>query len=168
MLTRSVITRAIMLCVTIASMCGCDRVDSDRLPAMPVNIVFQTVGVWDYYGVPGALETRRFIRTQKEQLPADFPYTVSTYTGFGGVLLCGDLYGNPVAYDLSCPVECRADVRIEVDRTGNVAYCPVCGSTYSIFENYGSPLSGLAAERGYGLQRYKVRMGANPYCLISR
>lgn len=154
--------------IAVCAMSSCDRVDSNRLPAMPVNIVFQTVGVWDYYGVPGALETRKFIRNSKEQVPADFPYTVSTYTGFGGVLLCGDLYGNPVAYDLACPVECRADVRIEVDRDGNVAYCPMCGSTYSIFENYGSPLSGLAAERGYGLQRYKVRIGSNPYCLISR
>lgn len=163
-------TLRIMLAVVAAVLTtGCDRVDSNRIPSMPVNIVFQTVGVWDYYGVSGALDTQRFIRTNKETVPANFPYTVSTYTGFGGVLLCGDLFGNPVAYDLACPVECRADVKVEVDRELNVAYCPVCGSTYAIFENYGAPLSELAAERGYGLRRYTVRMGStSPYAVISR
>lgn len=164
------VLRNIFATLTVAIMLtACDSVDSNRIPAMPVNIVFQTVGSWDYYGVSGALDTRRFIRTSKEQVPANFPYTVSTYTGFGGVLLCGDLYGNPVAYDLACPVECRADVRIQVDHDLNVAYCPTCGSTYAIFDNYGAPLSGLAAERGYGLQRYHVRGGTGSvYRVITR
>lgn len=135
---------------------------------MPVNIPFANVGIWNTYGVGGALETRRFIRSDKERVPADFPYTVSMYTGYGGVLLASDYNGNPVAYDLACPVECRRDVRVTLDEEMLAAVCPVCHSAYSIFENYGHPISGPAAEKGYGLTRYLVSPGLCDYYVITR
>lgn len=145
---------------------GCQSIDDNRIPAVQVSVVFSTVGEWNTYGVGGALEYRRFIRS--ENIPANFPYTATTYTGFGGILLVGDIYGEPKAYDLSCPVECKKDVRIAVDRDNNIAECPVCHSTYDVFSNDGYPLSGLAAQRGYGLQRYHVTRGASNYYMILR
>lgn len=132
---------------------SCNRVDDTRIPAAPVNIVFNDSGMWDVYGVGGAMQYKYFIKNEQ---PANFPWTISTYTGYGGVLLVRDFYGTPLAYDMACPVECRPTTRIFVDNTLNIAECPVCHSTYAIYENYGRPLSGLAAERGYGLRHYNV------------
>lgn len=147
---------------------ACSRIDDTRLPSVPVNIVFTTEGMWTKYGISGALDTRRFIKNEK--VPADFPYTLSTYTGFGGVLLVGDLYGNPMAYDLSCPFEAKPDIRVVVDNEILDAECPHCHSTYDIFGGQGRPTSGPAAERGYGLTRYKVIDGGSAlnYKLIIR
>lgn len=156
----------LLLAAVGVAMTGCHSIDDQRIPAAPVSIVFTNVGVWDKYGVAGALDTRRFIK--EERVPAGFPYLESTYTGFGGVLLAADLMGNPVAYDLSCPVECRRDVRVAMVPGELYAECPVCHSTYSVFENYGYPLSGIAAERGYGLQRYNVHPSGADYYVITR
>lgn len=158
------IAAALLLCGTAA----CDSIDDKRLPAVPVNVTFNTPAMWNTYGVSGALDTRRFILTRFERVPHDFPYAATTSTGFGGILLVCDYYGNPLAYDLACPVEARSDVRVEVDNESLLAECPVCHSTYAIFENFGHPMSGIAAERGYGLQRYQVVPGRADYMVITR
>lgn len=135
---------------------------------MPVNIVFQSPGMWETYGVPGATSHRRFISREKE--PAGFPFTAMTYTGFGGVLLVGDILGEPQAFDLACPVEARYDVRVEIDPDENVARCPECGSTYDVFGNLGTPLSGPAVDMHYALTRYHVNRGSGAleYMVVSR
>ena len=154
----------LLLCVV-----ACNRIDDNRIPPMNVNIVFTTDGMWSKYGVSGALDSRRFIKSFSDPVPADFPYTVATYTGFGGVLLVGDLYGNPLAYDLSCPYEAKSDVRVHIDAEHNDAVCDHCGSTYDVFGGGGRPLSGPSAERGYGLTRYRVlEGGALNYRVIVR
>lgn len=137
---------------------ACDSFDDHRLPPVNVNLVFTTQAQWDTYGVFGATAWQRYIKGTKasERVPSDFPYTVSMATGFGGILIVADVYGTLMAYDLSCPYECKADIRIEVDKKENVARCPECGSTYDIFAGYGSPLSGPAATHRYSLERYKV------------
>ena len=71
----------------IAGGTACDTIDNDRIPAVPVNIIFSTVATWDTYGVTGALDSRRFILTRTEREPRNFPYPASSSTGFGGVLL---------------------------------------------------------------------------------
>lgn len=163
--------RKIGIALLVCSMSGiaaCDSIDDTRLPYAPVNITFANAGMWNTYGIGGALDTRAFILTPTSREPANFPYTASSATGFGGVLLVGDYYGNPVAYDMACPVECRSDVRVYVDTESQTAECPKCHSTYAIYENFGHPLSGPAAENGYGLQRYKVMQGAGNYYAITR
>ncbi len=72
-----------------------------------------------------------------------------------GVVLVGDFVGDPQAYDLSCPVEVKRDVRISIDPDQAVARCAVCGSTYDVFRQ-GAPLSGKAAEKGYAMRKYRV------------
>lgn len=146
---------------------GCESVDDDRIPPYEVWVTFDTQADWITYGVPGALDYRMFVKSQR--LPANYPYSVGSATGFGGVLLCGNYVGEPVAFDLACPVECRQDVRIIVDSETHRGRCPVCGSTYDIFSGTGAPLSGVAAEQRYGLQVYRVSAGAQGrYRVITR
>lgn len=162
----SKLLNTILIGAVACTLCACHTIDDDRIPASPVNIVFSDVGMWNTYGVGGALDTRRFIKA--DRIPANFPYTAASYTGFGGILLVCDFNGNYLAYDLACPVECKATVRIQVNTDSSVAECPVCHSTYSIFENYGYPLSGSAAQHGYGLRRYYVVSGSSDYLVITR
>lgn len=136
---------------------SCHTVDDNRVPVAPVNIVFNTVADWDIYGVAGAMDYRRFIRDRR--VPANYPYTAMTYTGFGGVLLLTDVMGNPRAYDLCCPVECSRNTIVDIDTEKMQARCPDCGSTYEVFSLNGSPTSGPAAEYGYGLRNYRVLPG---------
>lgn len=133
---------------------ACHTIDDDRIPAAPVQISFPTVADWNVYGVAGALDHRSFIRELRQ--PANFPYTASTFTGFGGILLVCDVLGQPKAFDLACPVECKRDVRIQINPADNLAHCHVCGSTYNVFSLNGSPVSGSAAQNGYGLRPYHV------------
>lgn len=146
---------------------SCQHIDDDRIPPAPVRVAFNSVGEWDVYGVAGAGSYKYFIRSQQQ--PSGFPYTALTYTGFGGILLVSDIHGTPVAYDLACPVECRADVRIRVLADELKAECPVCHSIYDIVTNHGQPLSGPAQKKHYGLCKYFVGPGIQgEYMLISR
>ncbi len=150
--------------LAIGGLSGCHSVDDDRIPWAPVSIPFQNVGEWNTYGVGGATDTRRFIKSEK--VPSGFPYTVAMATGFGGVLLVCDYNNAYLAYDLACPVERKQTTRINVDTSENVGRCPVCGSTYDIFRT-GGPLSGPAATEGYALTRYIVSAGfSGEYMLI--
>lgn len=156
---------SVFVLVMAAMCCGCDRLDDDRIPVAAVNISFPTVAEWNVYGVASALDYRSFIPEQ--HLPKGFYYTASTYCGFGGVLLVGDVMGTPQAYDLACPVECRRDVRVRINTESNLAECPQCHSTYDVFSLYGHPAGGEAAQKGYGLRRYRVGPASGSYMLIS-
>lgn len=151
------LTLSVVSICAAAFLSGCDSLDDDRIPPAAVNISFPTVAEWNIYGVASALEHRSFIPEKK--LPKGFFYTASTYCGFGGILLVGDVMGNPQAYDLACPVECRASVRVSVDPETHLAECPQCHSKYDVFSLQGHPTSGEAAEKGYGLRRYRVGPG---------
>lgn len=146
---------------------GCDSVDDQRLPAFPVRITFRTQAEWDIHGVPGAGTYKYFIKSQR--IPANFPYSALDETGYGGILLVCDVTGEVHALDLSCPVESRPDVRIQVPKGELYAECPMCGSTYEVFANVGMPRSGMAAQQGYALTRYHVRYGgAGEFMVITR
>ncbi|MCM1450284.1 MAG: hypothetical protein NC082_08065 [Clostridiales bacterium] len=151
----------------VALSTACDHIDNDRIPPAPVRLSFNTIAEWNTYGVPGALDYRRYIKSERQ--PANFPYTALSQTGFGGILIVGDILGAPKAYDLSCPVECKTDVRIVVDEEASKAYCPKCHSVYDIFTNYGVPLSGPAHDYGYGLQQYYIGAGSQgEYMVVLR
>ncbi len=132
---------------------GCSEINDDRIPVAPVNIDLANQGYWDSFGVHGLGQYRYFILQQQ---PSGFPWNANTYTGFGGVLLVTDISGYPLAYDLSCPVECKQTVRILYDTENLNTYCPKCGSVYDVNELYGSPVSGPAHSKKYGLRRYHV------------
>lgn len=154
---------ALLICAAVACS-GCHTLDDDRVPPAAVNISFPTVAEWNIYGVASALDHTRFIPEQG--LPKGFFYTASTYCGFGGILLVSDVMGSPQAYDLACPVECKATVRVRIN-SENLAECPQCHSTYDVFSLLGHPVAGEAADKGYGLRRYRVAQGRTAYMLIS-
>lgn len=166
MKTLHLIAAALLSAAAVFS--ACNKLDDDRIPPVPVSIVFQSPGMWENYGVPGATDWQRFIAREGE--PVGFPYTAMTYTGFGGVLLVGDIMGEPQAFDLSCPVEARQDIRVTIDTENNTARCPDCGSTYDVFGNFGTPLSGPAVDLGYALTRYHVNRGSGAleYMVVTR
>lgn len=144
--------------LTGVAMTSCDKIDYERIPYAPVRIQFRSQGDWVAFGVGGAGETRRFIL--RDRVPAGFPYNAMSATGFGGVLIVGDYNGELRAFDLACPVECRASVRIVpiTDSGEPRGECPVCHSTYDIFR-YGGPLTGPAAQHHYGLTHYFIGPG---------
>ncbi len=140
--------------LSLLAVASCTTIDDQRIPTYPVEITFTTIGVWDTYGVSGAAQARIFTKSPTIQ-PQGFPYTATSATGFGGILLASDFNGELHAYDLACPVEIQRNKTIHIDTENNVAQCPTCGSTYDIFR-YGGPLSGPALQKGYGLRRYNI------------
>lgn len=152
-----------------AALTGCRHVDNKRTPPADVWIAFVTPDMWNTYGVPGAMDTRRFVLNANPVEPKGFPYTALMRTGYGGVLLVADIHGNPVAYDLSCPVENKPDIRVNVDPDTRTAVCSRCHSSYEIFTSYGNAVSGPALEYAYGLTLYYCGPGRNgEYRVISR
>lgn len=157
----------ILIVIVALIMAGCQSVDDERIPYSDVRLTFDTQGKWDIYGVGGAAESKRFIKSSR--IPAGFPYTDIDRTGYGGLLLVRDALNEVVAYDLACPYEIRPNVRVSVPAGATYAECEGCGSTFEIFTNHGYPRSGPAAERGYALKRYSVVYGgALDYLVVTR
>lgn len=143
------------------SLTGCgDEINNDRIPAMPVDINLSSAGLWATYGIGGIGMYRYFIKGEE---PSNFPWLATTYTGFGGVLLVGvdaaAYFQNdawpymPKAYDMACPVEADASVRVYVDENSFEAVCPMCKSRYTLYSG-GGPVSGEALGLKYGLKQY--------------
>ena len=153
---------------------SCDTIDDDRIPDLPVAINLSTPDYWHTYGVSAYGQSNRFIKTLGE--PRNFPYIANTSTGYGGVLLiCGfNPYtleaAVPLAFDLSCPVERKPDIRVNM-QPGDVlpdAVCPECGSHYNVVEGGGAPTSGPALQKKYGLRRYEcISSGYGGYIITN-
>ena len=110
----------ILLLITIIAT-SCDGGDRDRIPAAAVRVEFANQAMWDQYGVSGSFIHRRFILNQK--IPAGFPYTLSSATGYGGLMLITNEHGVPYVYDLCCPVEINSNIRIEFDENNLCLRC---------------------------------------------
>ena len=106
----------------MAAAISCNTIDDERIPTFPVNISLSPDGVWHTYGVSGYGIYRCFIKDERQ--PSGFPYTDRTYTGFGGVLLISGMdpftseAGVPLAYDLACPVERKAETKVRIQPDG--------------------------------------------------
>lgn len=173
MLLKNIII-LLIAAAALLSVCSCDSVDDNRIPYAEVHLTFHTVGDWNIHGIAGALDHKSYIYNSTERVPGDFPYTSLDRTGFGGLLIVSDALGDAHVYDLACPMEVRPNVRIRipVNADGSAetyAECPSCGSRYDVFMNHGNPMSGPAADRGFGLQRYSiVSGGATEYRVVTR
>lgn len=153
--------------VAAVFICGCgSSVNDSRLPDAPVSIVFPTQADWNTHGTPAPLSHRSFIKRLRQ--PSSFPFTATTETGFGGVLLVADVFGAPAAFCLACPVEKDAGILVEIDEEQLIARCPKCGSTFDVFSNNGIPLSGPAASKKYALRRHYVGAGLPGQYMIIR
>lgn len=142
---------------------GCGNTEESAVPSWPVSINLGSPGVWQTYGVTEFGGERRFIAGNGLREPSGYPWSGGDATGYGGVLLtqgADPFAGNvtcPLAYDLSCPVEGRRDVRVSLDKANFEAVCPACGSRYDVVTGAGTAVSGPAKEggRGKALRRYK-------------
>lgn len=145
-----------LACLALAS---CHQLNDERIPLMAVNIDLSNQGVWNTYGVIGYGQSNRFILASGIREPAGFPYSYNSATGYGGVLLVsGQSFSGevePLAYDLSCPVERLPDVRVYMDGNTLEAVCPECGSRYDVTEANGAPTDGPAKEMHYALTPYR-------------
>lgn len=143
------------------SLTGCDSVDDDRIPNLAVSVNIGDSGLWNTYGVAGFGSSRNFILSSNLRQPSGFPYSTQSATGFGGILLINGMdpftttTDVPLAYDLACPVECKQDIRVQIEGDLYEAVCPVCHSHYDVTMSGGSPLSGPAAKHKYALRRYQ-------------
>lgn len=153
------------LLALLTGFCGCETIDNERIPNMPVNIALADPGMWNTYGVAGFGMHRNFIYSpQGASLPAGFPYKAGSATGFGGVLLIegidvfNSLVAAPLAYDLACPVERNPSIRVVVENETYMAVCPECGSIYDVTGGGGAPIGGeaLTGKFKYGLKVYRV------------
>lgn len=162
MIRRSLLITFFALCL-LGVFSSCHHIDNHRLHVSYVNLTFWTMGEWDLYGVTGAGQYREF--NLRDKKPAGYPYTAMSGTGVGGILLCTTWLGVPVAYDMACPVECSSTVKVFVNEDYQ-AECPKCHSRYDIFEQAGLPISGPAAEDGYGLEVYRVGPGAQGQYMV--
>lgn len=153
---------------------SCSQVDESRLPSLPVSLNLGDPGVWHAYGVSSFGQERRFVFGGGERIPTGFPYTDRDATGFGGVLLTQGIdpfsggETGPLAYDLSCPVEGRRDIKVGIRGEGFDAVCPVCGSRFDVVTGAGAPVSGPAAENPrVGLRRYVCQPTASGGYIIT-
>ena len=149
---------------------GCNKINNKEVPAYTVRLDLSGPGVWNVYGVSGVGEYRSFNRPKG--IPANFPYNVNTYTGYGGVLLMMALDAStggytPVAYDASCPVESSPNITVGVDSQSLDAVCPSCGSHYDVLQGSGGPKSGVAATSRLGLRIFRVRASSNGGYIIT-
>lgn len=165
--------------LAVIALTGCHSVDvnDSRIPSSPVYVPFTTISDWETYGVGGAdgigsaLQTRVFNR--EAHIPSNYFYPDYSYTGYGGLLLVGDVHSIPRCFDMSCPVERQRDKRVAIDPETNLARCPWCGSTYDVFcvkgLPPGYPVGGIALDEGYSLRNYSVIFGGDGrYALLSR
>lgn len=156
----------IICVVVLISGNSCTKISDNQIPSYPVNLNLSTAGYWQTYGVTSPGSYRKFIKS--ERIPANYPYNANTYTGFGGVLLVCDIYtGNPVAYDLSCPVERRENIRVTIEENSYDAVCTICGSHYDVMGGWGTPTSGKALTQKVGLTRYSVIKTGGGYNVVN-
>lgn len=166
--------QSLFLIAAVGVFVGCEGIDDNRIPALSVSIRLDNTGTWNTYGVGGYGQYRYFIRDTRE--PANFPYSETTYTGFGGVLLISGMdpftteTNVPLAYDMACPVECKRDIRVRIDDSTLDAVCSVCGSRYDVVMTGGAPIAGpaLTGDVKYRLQPYKCIPGNTGGYYITR
>lgn len=172
----TIIKKCVCTLSALFALAGCNSVElnDERIPRMPVYVPFTTISDWHAYGIGGeygmggAMQSRRFIRS--ERVPASYPYPDYSYTGFGGVLLTCDVNSELHVFDLACPVERQQNVRIAITED-NFARCAKCGSQYDVFgieRGPGAPVSGPALADGFALRRYRVVFGVDGrYALLT-
>ena len=158
--------------LSLSILSSCNQLDDERIPSYAVNIDMSNPGLWISYGVAGVGDFNYFDINQR--IPAGFPYTYNSATGYGGVLLVFGFDPNlgmpgPLAFDMSCPVERLPEVRVKIDPDSNdEAVCPECHSHYNVIDGIGAPVSGPAVKMKYALTPYACYPVNNGGYIISR
>ena len=153
---------AALLLLVAAS--ACDHIDNKTIPNFGVRIDLGNYALWNTYGVNGMGDFRIFNR--EKRIPANFPYNVNTFTGYGGVLLMMGME-MPMAYDLACPVEVSQDVILSISADNFEAVCPRCNSHFDPLMGAGAPVSGVAINNKVGMRQYRVMASNGGYVITN-
>lgn len=151
----------LLLVVLTLNTTGCEGSYVSPVPEYPVSMSLNLTANYP-----------AFKNSVNQYLMFTKPVTVTDRIGYGGLLVCTgvmmDDYGNSLyfAYDLACPHEADASIRIAPlpDRLGEVK-CPECGTVYNAGYGFGEPLSGPSK---HPLKKYKTMMQGNDILLIYR
>ena len=145
--------KTLWVLTAMIALAACEHIDNKAVPNFTVRIDLGNYALWNTYGVNGMGDYRIFDRNKN--LPANFPYNVNTFTGFGGVLLMMGMDG-PMAYDLSCPVEAGMDITLSIDPENFEAVCAKCNSRFDPLMGAGGPVKGVAINNKVGMRQYRV------------
>lgn len=128
---------------------SCTKAENDWFPNYPVYLELDLA--YEDKDLKAPMAYKNFIYGQTSGLSA------VERTGLGGVMVYNG-YNGYYAFDLSCPYEKKASIRVEVDENHIKAVCLECGSEFGIYENAGAVLKGPATQ---GMKRYNVGMNGN-------
>ncbi len=154
----------LIVLVVLMTAGACEHIDNKTVPRFTVHIDLGGFAMWSTYGVNGMGDYRIFNR--EKRIPANFPYNVNTYTGFGGVLLIMGIDG-PLAYDLACPVEISPEVTLSINSDNFEAVCPRCNSHFDPLMGAGGPVSGVAINNKVGMRQYRVMANNGGYVITN-
>lgn len=118
---------------------ACDREEYSNIPYAQVSYTLFEKDIHDLAGIPSALVVTK-ARNQSDRI------------GYGGLLIVHGTQGDYFAFDLSCPVEAKRDVKLTVDDSNIIATCPSCGAEYNIETRSGFAVKGSK----YNLTPYDV------------
>ena len=163
-MTSNKFFKALFAMIVLLTATACEHIDNKAVPSFTVRIDLGNYALWNTYGVSGMGDYRIFNRNKN--LPANFPYSVNTFTGYGGVLLMMGMDG-PMAYDLSCPVEAGMDITLSIDPENFEAVCAKCNSRYDPLMGAGGPIRGVAINNKVGMRQYRVLPSAGGYVITN-
>ncbi len=124
---------------------SCEDPNQSRIPYTPVRLDLNLTA--QYPTFTNVYDTLVFTAPR-------FGYVGQDYIGYGGILVTVGIGNNGsqyYAYDLCCPYEVDAKIRVYPDPTGRYAVCKVCGSEFYIADGWGRVSKGPSK---WSLKRY--------------
>ncbi|MDR1653255.1 MAG: hypothetical protein LBS01_06350 [Prevotellaceae bacterium] len=134
----------IYLIITLFAILSLSCEDNRRspIPDYPVHLELDLLG-----------EYNTFKGSVGECLTFTTPRLATDRLGFGGILVCTNLFGEYCAFDLACPYEVEREVRVRPENL--VAVCSKCGSQFDLGNTaMGIPAKGPAKDP---LKKYKTQ-----------
>jgi len=144
---------ALAISLFIFSFCGCgEEEEKNVIPVYPVNFKINLNSTDAVLRSPASF---------KEYVKGSYPVLETQSLGYGGLIVVNSIYATNIpdlfAFDLSCPYEGAAHVRVKGLSDGT-AKCEKCGRVYDLMAN--GRIKGESS--GLHLQRYAVRGTSNP------
>lgn len=138
---RKFISLLILFCAL-----SCSKTEHSYFPSYPVYLELDLT--FEDKDLNGVMAYKEYILGKTSGLGA------TERTGLGGILVYHSVNGYH-AYDLACPNETQASVRVEMDDDAIYAVCPKCGSKYNVYEASGNRVEGPATR---GLKQYQTAL----------
>lgn len=138
---RKFISLLILFCAL-----SCSKTEHSYFPSYPVYLELDLT--FEDKDLNGVMAYKEYILGKTSGLGA------TERTGLGGILVYHSVDGYH-AYDLACPNETQASVRVEMDDDAIYAICPKCGSKYNVYEASGNRVEGPATR---GLKQYQTAL----------